>query len=602
MYTGAAIAWGPTVSPRLIQFDDFELDLDSYELRRCGNALTLQKIPMELLILLVEKRGHLLARKEIIDRLWGKDVFVDTEHSINTAVCKIRLVLNDNPDDPRFIQTITGKGYRFIAPTKVLLPSTTGGDLAKTLGRLDMGHDAGIQSLGVLPFVNLSGDPAQEYFSDGMTEAVIAELSKIRSLKVISRTSAMQYKGVKKALPQVARELAVEGIIEGSVLREGSEVRVSVQLIHGVTDQHLWTESYQREMRSILRLQRDMARAIAEEIRINVTAAERARLAGARHVDPEAHELYLKGRYCWNRRTPEALKNGLAYFQQAIEKDRHYAQAYAGLADSYALLGVWEYRVLAPREAFPKAKAAATKAIELDNSLAEAHSSLALSLVAFDWDWSAAEREFKRAIELNPGYATAHQWYGSYLSQMGRHDEAIAEMRQAERLDPLSLIIGADVADALFTARLYDRSIEQSQKIIEMDDNFGVAHFELGQAYMQKELYDEAIAELQRASELSRGNPAFMCSLAHAYAVTGRRNKAVKMLRELEHRSKQTYLNPAEIALIYLGLGEKDQALLLLQKAYEERFDPVILTWPAFDPVRSDPRFHELFSRLCPPG
>jgi len=590
------------VSPRLIQFDDFELDLDSYELRRCGNAVTLQKIPMELLILLVEKRGHLLARKEIIDRLWGKDVFVDTEHSINTAVCKIRLVLNDNPDDPRFIQTITGKGYRFIAPTKVLLPSSTGADLAKTLGRLDMGHDAGIQSLGVLPFVNLSGDPAQEYFSDGMTEAVIAELSKIRSLKVISRTSAMQYKGVKKALPQIARELVVEGIIEGSVLREGSEVRVSVQLIHGVTDQHLWTESYQSEMRSILTLQRNVARAIAEEIRINVTAAERAGLAGACQVDPEAHELYLKGRYCWNRRTPEALKNGLAYFQQAIEKDRHYAQAYAGLADSYALLGVWEYRVLAPREAFPKAKAAATKAIELDNFLAEAHSSLALSLVAFDWDWSAAEREFRRAIELNPGHATAHQWYGSYLSQMGRHDEAIAEMRQAERLDPLSLIIGADVADALFTARLYDRSIEQSQKIIEMDDNFGVAHFELGQAYMQKELYDEAIAELQRASELSRGNAAFMCSLAHAYAVTGRRNKAVKMLRELEHRSKQTFLNPAEIALIYVGLGEKDQAFLLLQKAYEERFDPVILTWPAFDPVRADRRFQELFSRLCPPG
>lgn len=431
---------------------------------------------------------------------------------------------------------------------------------------------------------------------------MIAELSKIRSLKVISRTSAMQYKGVKKALPQIARELVVEGIIEGSVLREGSEVRVSVQLIHGVTDQHLWTESYLREIRSILTLQRDMARAIAEEIRINVTAAERARLVGARQVDPEAHELYLKGRYCWNRRTPEALKNGLAYFQQAVEKDPHYAQAYAGLADSYALLGEWEYRALAPREAFPKAKAAATKAIELDNSLAEAHSSLALSLVAFDWDWSAAEREFRRAIELNPGYATAHQWYGSYLSQMGRHDEAIAEMIQAERLDPLSLIIGADVADALFTARLYDRSIEQSQKIIEMDDNFGVAHFELGQAYMQKELYDEAVAELQRASELSRGNAAFMCSLAHAYAVTGRRSKAMKMLRELERRSKQTFLNPAEIALIYLGLGKKDQALLLLQKAYEERFDPVILTWPAFDPVRSDRRFQELFSRLCPPG
>ncbi|PYX08604.1 MAG: hypothetical protein DMG85_10290 [Acidobacteria bacterium] len=316
-------------------------------------------------------------------------------------------------------------------------------------------------------------------------------------------------------------------------------------------------------------------------------------------VNPEAYEAYLKGRYFWNKRTADGLKKAIDYFNQAIEKDPNYAQAYTGLADSYALLGDWEYGILAPKEAFPRAKAAATKALELDNTLGEAHTSLAFSLDLFDWDWAAAEREFRRAIELNPGYATAHHWYAWHLSEMGRNREAIAEMRKAQNLDPLSLIISADVAEILLVAHSYDQAIEQSRKTIDMDPNFAVAHYELGQALVQKHMYKEAIAELQKAIELSGGSTTCTSNLAFAYAASGRRKEAVKILSDLKNRSKQ---NASEIALMYVGLDEKDQAMTWLEKAYEQRFNPSILLRPAFDPLRSDPRFQNLVRRIGLPS
>jgi tetratricopeptide (TPR) repeat protein len=312
-------------------------------------------------------------------------------------------------------------------------------------------------------------------------------------------------------------------------------------------------------------------------------------------VNPEAYEAYLKGRYFWNKRTADGLKKAIDYFNQAIEKDPNYAQAYTGLADSYALSGDWEYGVLAPKEAFPRAKAAATKALELDNTLGEAHTSLAFSLDLFDWDWASAEREFRRAIELDPGYATAHHWYAWHLSEMGRNSEAIAEMRKAENLDPLSLIISADVAEILLVAHSYDQAIEQSRKTIDMDPNFAVAHYELGQALVQKHMYKEAIAELQKAIELSGGSTTCTSNLAFAYAASGRRKEAEKILSDLKNRSKQ---NASEIALMYVGLNEKDEAMAWLEKAYEERFNPSILLRPAFDPLRSDPRFQNLVRRI----
>ena len=316
-------------------------------------------------------------------------------------------------------------------------------------------------------------------------------------------------------------------------------------------------------------------------------------------VNPEAYEAYLKGRYFWNKRTADGLKKAIDYFNQAIEKDPNYAQAYTGLADSYALLGDWEYGILAPKEAFPRAKAAATKALELDNTLGEAHTSLAFSLDLFDWDWASAEREFRRAIELNPGYATAHHWYAWHLSEMGRNREAIAEMRKAQNLDPLSLIISADVAEILLVAHSYDQAIEQSRKTIDMDPNFAVAHYELGQALVQKHMYKEAIAELQKAIELSGGSTTCTSNLAFAYAASGRRKEAVKILSDLKNRSKQ---NASEIALMYVGLDEKDQAMTWLEKAYEQRFNPSILLRPAFDPLRSDPRFQNLVRRIGLPS
>ncbi|HEV2964227.1 MAG TPA: tetratricopeptide repeat protein, partial [Candidatus Angelobacter sp.] len=340
------------------------------------------------------------------------------------------------------------------------------------------------------------------------------------------------------------------------------------------------------------------ARAIAEQIRINLTPQEQAALKNVKVVNPQAYESYLKGRYFWNKRTADGLKVALAYFNQAIEEDPKYAQAYSGLADTYALLGDWQYAVMTPKEAFPKAKAAAIKALELDNGLGEAHNSLAFVLDGFDWDFNSAGNEFRRAIELNPGYATAHHWYAWHLSLRGRFDEAISEMRKAENLDPLSLIINADLAELLALAHSYDESIQQSRKTIEMDPNFPLAHNQLAQAYLQKHMYAEAVAELQKAVQLSGRSPTCVANLARAYAVSGKRSEALELLSELKKRSSPGYSNASEIAIIYASLGDTDQAMNWLEKGYEERFNPGVLLRPGFDPLRSDSRFQNLVHRI----
>jgi TolB-like protein/Tfp pilus assembly protein PilF len=352
-----------------------------------------------------------------------------------------------------------------------------------------------IRSLAVLPLESLSSDASQDYFADGMTDELISDLGQISALRVISRTSAMTYKHARKPLPQIARELNVDAVVEGTVLRSGDEVRITAQLIEASDDKHLWSQSYEGELRDTLALQNRVARAIADQIRINLNPQEQAALKNVRVVNPEAYESYLKGRYFWNKRTADGLKVALTYFNQAIDEDPKYPQAYSGLADTYALLGDWQYAVMTPKEALPKAKAAAIKALELDSALGEAHSSLAFSLDAFDWDFDSAEKEFRRAIELNPGYATAHHWYAWHLSVSGRFEEAIAEMRKAEILDPLSLIINADLAELLVVAHFYDESIRQSRRTIEMDPNFALAHHQLAQAYLQKHMYDEAVSK-----------------------------------------------------------------------------------------------------------
>jgi tetratricopeptide (TPR) repeat protein len=415
---------------------------------------------------------------------------------------------------------------------------------------------------------------------------------------VISRTSAMAYKHARKPLPQVARELNVDAVVEGSVLRSGDRVRITVQLIEASTDKHLWSQSYDGELRDTLALQNNVARAIADQIRINVIPQEQAALKKVTVVDPEAYESYLKGRYFWNKRTADGLSKAIDYFNEAIKRKPDYAQAYAGLADSYALAGDWKYGLLVPKEAYPKAKVAATKAVALDDTLGEAHISLAFCLENFDWDGESAGREFTRGIELSPSYPIGHEWYGWHLAALGRHGEAIAEVERAASLDPLSPSIGADLAEELLVAHRFDEAIKQIRKTIILDPFFAPAHYVLGQAFVQKHNYDEAIAELQKAIELSPGSTAFTANLAYAYAASGMRDEAAKKLNEVKNRSPQVFSNAPEIAMVYVGLDEKDQAMAWLEKGYAERFSPWVLMRPCFDALRSDPGFEDLVRRI----
>jgi tetratricopeptide (TPR) repeat protein len=382
------------------------------------------------------------------------------------------------------------------------------------------------------------------------------------------------------------------------VLRSGERVRITAQLIEVPVERHMWAQSFEGDLRDTLALQNRVARAIAEQIGATVNQREQAALQNPKEVNPEAYEAYLKGRYFWNKRTGDGLKKAIDYFDRAIEKDPNFAKAYTGLADSYALSGDWEYGILSPQDAFPKAKAAATKALALDDNLAEAHTSLAFILDLYEWDWESAEKEYKRAIALYPGYATAHHWYAWHLIVTGRSSEGIAQLRTAESLDPLSLIISADLADALCIAHLYDESVQQSRRTLEMDPNFAIAHYELGQAYEQKNMHNEAIEEFHRAIQLSGDNEIFNANLAYAYAVSGQREEALKMVKDLEDRQSQHSSTDANIALIYVGLGDRDQAMIWLDKAYQARFNPSILLRPAWDPLRSDARFQDLLRRI----
>ena len=387
-------------------------------------------------------------------------------------------------------------------------------------------------------------------------------------------------------------------MIEGAVFRSGSQVRITAELVDARDDKHLWSESYDGDLRDTLTLQHEVARAIAEQIRISLNARERAALRQDKVVDPQAYEAYLKGRYFWNKRTGDDFRKASEFFNQAIERDPGYARAFSGLADTYALMGDWEYGVLAPMEALPRAKAAAIKALQLDNTLGEAHTSLAFLLDAFDWDVTSAETEFRRAIELNPGYATAHHWYAWHLSVRGRNSEAIAEMRKAQTLDPLSLIINADFAELLEIAGSTEEAIEQSRKTIELNADFPLAHNQLGVAYLARGRRAEAVGELQRAVQLSGGSPTCTANLARAFADSGRTEEARHLLGDLKKRSQSGYSNATEIATVYAALGDHAEAMNWLDKAYGERFNPSALLRPGFDALRGDQRFQDLERRV----
>jgi len=668
----------------VVRFGTYEVSFQSGEVRKAGVRIRVQQQPLKLLEVLLERPGEVVTREDLRSRVWPNESFGDFDQAVNIAIAKLRSALGDSAENPRYIETLPKRGYRFIADVSLVeadgrirrpepasvdangtepghqfqgsglavpkerelgrqlqpngmalppmiasAPQLQGPGLAvpakrrlRPTGRVILAlsvvlglailcvllvrsrsrRPTAIRSLAVLPLENLSGDAAQNYFSDGMTDELITDLAQISALRVISRTSVMVYKGARKPLPQIARELNVDAVVEGTVLRAGDQVRITAQLIDASTDKHLWSQSYEGELRDTLALQDRVAKAIAEQIQINLTPREEAELKSATVVNPQAYESYLKGRYFWSKRTAGGLKVALAYFNQAIEEDPNYAQAYSGLADTYALLGDWQYAAMTPKEAYPKAKAAALKAVKLDNALGEAHNSLAFVLDGFDWDLDSGGKEFRRAIELNPGYATAHHWYAGHLALLGQYDKAIAEMQKAESVDPLSLIINADLAELLVLAHSYDEAIEQSRKTIEMDPNFAMAHNQLAQAYLQKHMYDQAIAELQEAVQLSGGSPTCIANLARAYGLSGNRSEAMKLLNELKSSSTAKYSHASEVAAIYASLGDKDEAMNWLEKGYAERFNPGVLIRPAFDPLRSDPRFQHLVQRVGLPG
>ena len=642
------------------RFGTFEVWFDSGELRRAGVKIRIQQQPLKLLQILLESPGKVVSREDLRNRLWINESFGDFDQAVNIAVGKLRHALGDSAESPSYIETLPKRGYRFIAEVSIVNSDGWSGGQASgspaSSGRISGSSDldldqpdamvkvatvtdvlagrrwtarriailtsltlgvsilavllmvhwlrrpTGIRSLAVLPLDNFSDDASQNYFADGMTDELITDLAQIRALRVVSRTSVMMYKGTRKPLAEIARALNVDAVVEGSVLRSGDQVRITAQLIQVPADKHLWADSYEGNVRDTLALQNQVARAIAEEIRIEVTPREQAALKSAKKIEPEAYEAYLKGRYLWNRRTGDGLKKAVEYFNQAIAKDPNYAAAYSGLADTYALLGDWQYAVMPAKEAMPRALAAARKALQLDDSLGEAHASLAFCLEGFDWDFAAADREFRRAVELNPGYATAHHWYAWHLSLVGRNTEAIAEMKKAVNLDPVSPVVNADFAELLLIAHLQDESIQQSRKTIEMNPGFAFAHNQLGQAYIQKQQFADAISELEEAIRLAGETPIFVANLARAYAGSNQKVKAAELLERLKKRSDPESPFVAEIAMIYTALGDKSEAITWLEKGYEMRFNPGVLERPCFDALRSDPRFRNLARRIGLPS
>lgn len=566
-----------------LRFGEFELDISAYELRRGGQPVHLERQPMDLLILLVERHRQLVWRADIAKRLWDPGVFVDVEMGVNTAIRKVRQALRDSRESPAFIETISGKGYRFIAPVD-----------AAPLGH----HHEAIESVAVLPFANDSADPDGEYLSDGITETLINNLSQIRNLRVVARSTVFRYKG-KDIDPQtVGNDLHVRAVVSGRLLQRGNTLIVRAELMNVATGGQLWGGQYNHKAEDVFALQDDLSREISEKLRLQLTGEERRRLTKRYTEDSGAYRLYLKGRYHWNKRSPEGLQKAVEYFQQALDKDPAYSLAYAGLADTYAYLSF--FNVVAPREAMPKAKTAAVKGLEIDKALAEAHVSLGYISFTYDGDWSAAGKHFEQALALNPAYTRGHTFYPFYLSSIGRSEEALEVAKGALDIDPASPAVSHSLAVQLYLARKFDRAIEQAHDTLEMDANFAISYAVLGEVYLSKEMYREGLSALEKYSALSRSGAASLALLGYSHARLGERKESLQMIEALKAASKQSFVPALFVALVYAGLEDKDQTFTWLEKAYEERFNRLAyLKVEAFwDPLRSDPRFADLLRRV----
>jgi TolB-like protein/DNA-binding winged helix-turn-helix (wHTH) protein/Tfp pilus assembly protein PilF len=627
-------------NPGLSTFLDFTLDRRRQLLVRGSESIRLRPQTYDVLAYLVTHAGRVISKRELMESVW-RDVAV-TDDSLVQCLMEIRRALGEEHD---VVRTIRRRGYLFDAAVHVVHedgseaegrdPARPSATLPKTRLRtipvwvvamsvaiiaalgvlywrqadrpLSAEPTKPIRSIAVLPLANLSGNPEQEYFADGMTDELIGQLMRIRALRVISRTSVMRYKGTRKTVEEIARELDVDAVVEGSVIRSAERVRVTTQVIQANPEKNLWAERYELPSGDTVMVLGTLARKISDAIRVEVTQEERKRFGEARPADPETYEAFLKGRYYWSKRTEGTTQKAIDYFTEAIRRDPRFALAFVGLADSYTSLAVGEtlQEVMPPKEAFPKAREAATRALAIDDTLAEVHASLAHILFQYDRDWSRAAQQFQRAIQLNPNYANAHHWYALSLMWMGRTDEALIEIRQAKAIDPLSLVINSNLGFILAAAHQYDQGIEQCRRTLEMEPTFAHARYRLGQIYVLKGMYREAIAELKQAIVMSGGSPRAVAELGLAYARLGEPNDARKLLDELRARSKLRYVSPFNIALIYGGLRENRQSLAWLEMAYAEQAPSLnLLTLsPAFDSLRGEPQFIALVRRigLAPP-
>ena len=646
-------------SSRKVQFGAYELDPSSGTMSKGGIPVKLQPQPFRVLLLLTGRPGRVVSRDEIQRHLWGDSTFVDFERGINFSINQIRAALCDSAEKPRYVETLPRVGYRFIAsvtsdgpsepceipryqlghvydwprdqqrthqpfPQQQNANSRTGtlpresqpwkfvlnrriaialiGSGFFVLVTLAVLHWRGktvsevgreIKSIAVLPLENLSGDSSEDYLADGTTDAMITDLGKIGTVRVISRTSAMQYKGVHKPLPQIARELNVDAVVEGTVLRSGDRVRITAQLVDARADKNLLAQSYEGDLRNVLGLQSEVAGAIASQIRVKLALQEQATLKKEEFLNPEAQDAYLKGHYFANKGTIEDLQKAVTYFQEAIKEEPNQAPAYSGLASAYVSLG--HILFLKPEQAFVPARDASLKALAMDDASAEAHRALANVKFLYDWDFDGADREFQTALQLNPNFVEAHNDYAGFLNAMGKPEAALARVRQTLQIDPLSLAAVTDVAWELYWARHYEEAIEQARKVTEINPSFYPAHVCLGLAYEQIHEFSSAIAELNKATGFCRGKCFGL--IGQVAALSGDRVGALHALQQLKQRA---YVSPWLVAIIYTELGEKDQAFVWLEKAYQGREHDLAYSnvWPMFDSLRSDPRFKDLMRRI----
>jgi len=637
----------PVKAKAIFEFGAFRLDPAERLLLRENVPVQLPPKVFDALVVMVASRGRLLGKDELLRTVWP-DSFVE-ESNLTLYISILRKALRDGEDDFQYIETVPRHGYRFIAavrevgdtppgvgastaampdghrftevPGSVILESLRPRRGFRSLTyaiaaialllavliltptvrkRLRSSLPRPIQSLAVLPLQNLSGDPAQQYFADGMTEALITDLAKIPGLKVISRTSIMQYKDSHERLPQIARELGVDGIVEGSVLRSGDRVRITAQLVRAATDEHIWAESYERGLRDLVALQDEVSRSIAAQVQREIAPPSPQRLAASAAASPQAREDYLKGRYFWNLRSEAGYRKAIEYFQAAIAEDPQYAEAYAGLADAYALLGSLPGTNIRDT-AMPKAKEMALIALKLDDTLADAHTSLAFVEMHYEWKFREAEQEFRRAIALDPNYSTAHQWYAFDLAALARMDDAVAEVKRARETDPLSAIINTDVAEMLYFARRYDDALLQARATLEIDPNFAHAHRVLERIYSEKHMFPEAIAEGERAVALSGNDTWMLFDLASTYALAGKKTEMQECLNRAARLSPDGILpDVGSVAQTYVSFGEVDRALKVLENAYRRRDGELILlnAEPRFNSLRSDLRFQQMVQRV----